>query len=202
LPYKRPGLDDELTIAPEDYGELEGDILGVSKNWRIIATMNVFDKNLLFEMSYALMRRFAFIEVPSPPDEDFKALLEDWSAGDNLSLEVAKSLYRLRKVRDLGPALFRDAIEFSRKRADEAPIEKPDLILECFYSFFLPQFEGADEPEGKELYKTIAAEVGQVQRAELRRVLRAVLGVSDFRVAPVAEPEAESTSIADDVDAE
>ncbi len=25
--------------------------------------MNVFDKSLLFEMSFALMRRFAFIEV-------------------------------------------------------------------------------------------------------------------------------------------
>ena len=35
----------------------------------IVATMNVFDKNLLFEMSYALMRRFAFVEVV-PPDED------------------------------------------------------------------------------------------------------------------------------------
>ena len=28
---------------------------------RILATLNVFDKNLLFEMSYALMRRFAFV---------------------------------------------------------------------------------------------------------------------------------------------
>ena len=34
--------------------------------------MNVFDKNLLFEMSYALMRRFAFIEVGTPSEEAYR----------------------------------------------------------------------------------------------------------------------------------
>ena len=42
------------------------DVLEIPQSWRIIATMNVFDKTLLFEMSFALMRRFAFVEVPSP----------------------------------------------------------------------------------------------------------------------------------------
>ena len=37
--------------------------------------MNVFDKSLLFEMSFALMRRFAFIEVPSPSHEMFVELI-------------------------------------------------------------------------------------------------------------------------------
>ena len=37
--------------------------------------MNVFDKNLLFEMSYALMRRFAFIEVGTPSEEAYRRLL-------------------------------------------------------------------------------------------------------------------------------
>ena len=43
----------------------------------IIATMNVFDKALLFEMSFALMRRFAFVEVAVPDHDDFHQLLLD-----------------------------------------------------------------------------------------------------------------------------
>ena len=35
----------------------------IPKAWRRIATMNVFDKSPLSEMSYALMRRFAPIKV-------------------------------------------------------------------------------------------------------------------------------------------
>jgi hypothetical protein len=41
----------------------------------------VFDKTLLFEMSYALMRRFAFIEVSSPDDPIFEELIEGWAGG-------------------------------------------------------------------------------------------------------------------------
>ena len=51
-------------------------MIRVPANWRIIATMNVFDKNLLFDMSYALMRRFAFIEVGTPCDEAYEKLLQ------------------------------------------------------------------------------------------------------------------------------
>ena len=38
----------------------------IGKNWRIIATMNTYDKNSLFMMSFAFMRRFAQIHIPVP----------------------------------------------------------------------------------------------------------------------------------------
>src|SRR5437763_3680691 len=62
LPFKRKGQTNPISIVPagEDPPE-KTDMIRVPANWRIIATMNVFDKNLLFDMSYALMRRFAFI---------------------------------------------------------------------------------------------------------------------------------------------
>jgi MoxR-like ATPase len=41
----------------------------VPKRFRVIGTMNTYDKNFLFRMSYALTRRFALIEV-APPDND------------------------------------------------------------------------------------------------------------------------------------
>src|SRR3954449_12513818 len=76
LPFKRAGQPKPLSIVP--YGVEppdETEPIRVPPRWRIIATMNVFDKNLLFEMSYALMRRFAFIEVMSPSEDVFERLL-------------------------------------------------------------------------------------------------------------------------------
>lgn len=43
--------------TPEDYNYI------IHPNWRVIGTMNVYDKSSLFNLSFALMRRFAFIEI-------------------------------------------------------------------------------------------------------------------------------------------
>src|SRR5512142_587099 len=77
LPFKRAGQSKPLSIVPHGVAPpFDTDVIRVPPRWRIIATMNVFDKNLLFEMSYALMRRFAFVEVTSPGPDVFDRLLE------------------------------------------------------------------------------------------------------------------------------
>ena len=53
----------------------EGDVL-VPANFRIITTMNTFDKNYLYTMSYGLSRRFAHIDVPVPPRDQEKKILD------------------------------------------------------------------------------------------------------------------------------
>src|SRR5262245_60947703 len=98
LPFKRAGQPKPLSIVP--YGvepPPETDPIRVPPRWRIVATMNVFDKNLLFEMSYALMRRFAFIEVMSPSEDVFERLL----TGPG---EIVRRLLPLRTFRGLGPS--------------------------------------------------------------------------------------------------
>src|SRR6478609_1440517 len=77
LPFKRKGQPNPISLVPSGVEPPEKtDVIRVPANWRIIATMNVFDKNLLFDMSYALMRRFAFIEVGTPSDSAYEQLLE------------------------------------------------------------------------------------------------------------------------------
>src|SRR5690606_28301259 len=77
LPFKRKGQPHPISIVPSGVEAPEKtDVIRVPANWRIIATMNVFDKNLLFDMSYALMRRFAFIEVGAPSDAAYEKLLQ------------------------------------------------------------------------------------------------------------------------------
>src|SRR5215208_1692959 len=64
LPFKRGGRIQPISLVPPGVDAPDDtDAIRLPATWRILATMNVFDKNLLFEMSYALMRRFAFVEV-------------------------------------------------------------------------------------------------------------------------------------------
>jgi len=47
--------------------------LWVPKRFRIIGTMNTFDRNFLFRFSYALTRRFALIPIDVPANDDEEA---------------------------------------------------------------------------------------------------------------------------------
>src|SRR3954452_24127221 len=77
LPFHRKGQTKPISLVPSGEEPPEKtDMIRVPSNWRILATMNVFDKNLLFDMSYALMRRFAFVEVTSPSEDVFEQLLD------------------------------------------------------------------------------------------------------------------------------
>jgi len=67
LPFE---IDDESVevIPQENYGgtDPKPHEYVVPDQWRLIATMNSYDKTSLYEMSYAFMRRLAFIEVQIP----------------------------------------------------------------------------------------------------------------------------------------
>ncbi len=170
LPFKRAGRTLPLAIVPFGVeAPLECDVIRVPPRWRILATMNVFDKNLLFEMSYALMRRFAFVEVSSPSDETFDKLLDGPGA-------IVKRLLPLRAYRDLGPAVYLDAARFAARRAQDGPTESR-LVYEIFYTFFLPQFEGMDDTRASALYRMMAAMLAPDEQAEAPRTILEVLGV-------------------------
>jgi hypothetical protein len=70
-------------------------------NWRIIGTMNVFDRSLLFAMSFAFMRRFAFVDVGLPDPDTYHDLCLRW---------IAKELRIRPGEGDLGgrPAFWQD----------------------------------------------------------------------------------------------
>jgi energy-coupling factor transporter ATP-binding protein EcfA2 len=171
LPFKRSGRTQPISIVPYGVDPPEDtDMIRVPPRWRIIATMNVFDKNLLFDMSYALMRRFAFVEVSSPSDDVFDRLL------DRPGGEIVRRLLPLRQFRDLGPACFLDAAKYADRRAiDGASASR--LLYEVFYGFFLPQFEGMDENRAAHLYKVVSAALEPPEQAEARRTIAEVLGV-------------------------
>jgi MoxR-like ATPase len=179
LPYTRPGLPVPLTLVPRGAAppSEEADVLAIPDGWRVIGTMNVFDKSLLFEMSFALMRRFAFIEVPAPVDAVFYELIDGWAEGDTGAADIAKSLLALREVKDIGPAAYRDIARYAAQRAAMDDVDNGTLAFECFYSYLLPQFEGIDDEAGEKLFKLVGELVGSAHRKRLRKTLNGVLGL-------------------------
>ena len=170
LPFKRSGRSDPVALVPSGVEAPPGtDVIRVPASWRIIATMNVFDKNLLFEMSYALMRRFAFVEVTSPSETVFRDLL----VGHH---DVATDLLLLRQFRDLGPAVYLDAARYADRRSRD-DVTRSRLLYETFYSYFLPQLEGADDYEATAMYRTLAPLLDDAEQTEARRTIADVLGV-------------------------
>jgi hypothetical protein len=181
LPYSRPGqLGKPLVLVPEgtESPVPNADVLEIHQQWRIIATMNVFDKTLLFEMSFALMRRFAFIEVASPRQAVFEALIDRETAGEQRPAKLTVELLALRKLKDLGPAVFIDCSKFLRQRIALQDDDDGQLYFETFYSYLLPQFEGIDAAVGESLWSVLGKLMGSPSRRErLRNVLNEVLGL-------------------------
>lgn len=169
LPYRRSGQVVPVSIVPHGVEAPDDtDPIRVPSSWRIIATMNAVDKNLLFDMSYALMRRFAFIEVGAPPESAYRQLL----AGGG---ELLTELLALRRLKDLGPAIYVDARRYVERRMKD-DVEPSRLLYEVFYGFFLPQFEGMDEYQAVELFNEISPRMDESEQRETRRVIEELIG--------------------------
>ena len=170
LPFKRRGNSHAISLVPPGVDVPPGtDPIRVPATWRIVATMNVFDKNLLFEMSFALMRRFAFIEVVPPDEQAYRDLL----VGPG---EIVSRLLGLRDLKELGPAVFIDAARYAAQRASTASSESR-LLYGVFYAYLLPQFEGIDDERAAELYERVAEIFAEDELVEARRTIEQVLGV-------------------------
>ena len=171
LPFKRAGEPRRLSIVPPgEEPPAETSPIRLPSSWRIIATINAFDKNLLFDMSYALMRRFAFIEVGTPSDEVYQTLLPGPGG------ELIQHLLPLRRFCDLGPAVFLDAARYAERRLTD-DITRSRVLYEAFYAYLLPQFEGVDDSRAWDLYRTVIEHLDTPERAEVQRTLGQVLGV-------------------------
>ncbi len=170
LPYKRVGQSKPLSIVPQGTeAPADTDVLRVPASWRIIATMNNLDKNLLFDMSYALMRRFTFIELGCPPREVYEKLLTG-------PAKIVTSLLPLKDIKDLGPAIYIDAGKYTTRRAKDG-ITKSRALYEVLYAYFFPQFEGMSDEEATAVYRVIEPILDPPEIAEARRAISAVLGV-------------------------
>jgi energy-coupling factor transporter ATP-binding protein EcfA2 len=147
LPHRRWHRPQRMSIVPDGAEVPPGtDAIPVLPSWRIIATMNEGDHNL-FEFSYALMRRFAFVEIDTPDDADLEVLL-----GDDVAL--LGPLVRLKELRGLGPAVFIEAVDYARRRSTD-DVSRSRLLYEVAFGYFLPQFRNQDEEIVQEMHRIV-----------------------------------------------
>jgi MoxR-like ATPase len=124
----------------------------VSENWRIIATLNDRDQDLLFDMSEALMRRFAVIEIDPPSPERWKELLE--SRASTTLPELDEALFSLSQLlrEKIGPAIMIDCGAYMAKRVTVAeegssPTPAPEILREAINCFIGPHIKNLVEPD-------------------------------------------------------
>jgi 5-methylcytosine-specific restriction enzyme B len=178
LPYKRGGEEIEILPANEVDREPSTHEYVMPTSWRILATMNSYDKTSLYELSYAFMRRFAFIHVDAPeiPEESDRQVELLRSYVDRWELETSEDALRIvggvwRATnstvdgRKIGPAIVRDML--AHVIGSDARIETASTQAVTNYVF--PQLEGV--PKREQI-------VTEIDETRLKRLGRDVLGIS------------------------
>lgn len=119
----------------------------IPRSWRMIATMNTTDKASLYRMSFAFMRRFAFISVPVPDPDDLtedSTLVADFadSWGIDVDSEVlsdARLLWRsIQRHKPLGPAIIKDILKQAETQSKKGAIDLTYPVR----MYVIPQLDG------------------------------------------------------------
>ena len=156
LPY-RVKIEEEASvqyvILPESKPSPEKHEFAPGPAWRLLATINSIDKAALYQMSYALSRRFCwvYVDVPSDTTGFIAAYLrkEDpaWVVPKNATCPLAEFWSKINTVRALGPAPIIDTIKAVQAMADGAEFFEPtegmqDALLDAIDMMLLPMLDG------------------------------------------------------------
>lgn len=155
--------------------------------FRLLATMNTWDKTSLFRLSYAVQRRFAIVHVDAPDDDEYARLLEQRAGGgdaepyigggdlqpplDPAALAALKILFHssgLLAYRPVGPAIALDMIRYMQCRG-----EAGDGFAEAVAMVLLPQLEGVEPHVAAKVHALLSAVLGGWASPESLAALRA-----------------------------
>ena len=144
----------QYVILPESKPSAEEHEFAPGPAWRLLATINSIDKAALYQMSYALSRRFCwvYVDVPSDTTAFIKASLRkedpDWVVLENASCPLAEFWSKINTVRPLGPAPIIDTIKAVNAMVDGAEFfavpteEMKEALLDAIDMMLLPMLDG------------------------------------------------------------
>lgn len=206
LPYERDeAIAVESLDADADDKTLEDivsstDTFPVTPAWRLLATMNTYDKASLYELSYAFMRRFAFIHVGIPEleeegelrtslllpngDENFasawteqlpdlEAPLEKWGE------ELTEIWHRVNEERAIGPAIVHDMVRYIANYDGRAPPE--EAFTSALTTHVYPQLEGLRQEKQRKIIEGLCSGDVPVNPDRLWYQANDFLGLPDTR---------------------
>jgi hypothetical protein len=157
LPYRNSFTGNRISIVSGN-GLSTDEIYYKNDDWRLIATMNEFDKTSLFDMSYAFMRRFAVIRVGVPSNYD--SLIANWASAAGVQAPFIDCLKRIATatekatMREIGPAMFKGLIAYLSSRLT-FDTNYAQHFAEGLTMYFLPQFQGLDDSEVSQLWEFV-----------------------------------------------
>jgi MoxR-like ATPase len=166
LPYQMHGRSVRILPPGQQPSPHAYDYI-IHPSWRIIGTMNVYDKASLFAMSLAFMRRFAFIDVRNPHPLAYQRLLHDFfteAVKEEQKDEVMQALVKifnageagnhLMQWRALGPAIAKDVVRYLHSRASAGGLTLEHLT-EALLLHIAPQLEGLDQEQILRIYNQL-----------------------------------------------
>jgi MoxR-like ATPase len=181
----------QYIILPEHKESPAAHEFAPGPSWRLIATINSIDKASLYQMSYALSRRFGWIYVDAPKDTKgfIQTYLEKMMKREARTVETPPPLAAIwdavNAVRTIGPAPIIDAmrsIDVLSPDADLLATPEGDLrvaYLDAFDLYFLPLLDGVLRHEAEQIAARVAAALGLAEDStEAQGLKRRVLSVA------------------------
>jgi len=144
LPYLVPteGGAVNVRIVPERIAASAPGTIILRHSWRLIATMNTLDRDVLFDISHALVRRFGYLHVPVPPSNDHLKLLQAKFPESGVLSDRFRALVSNTYL-PLGPAITLDAAEYvSAQLRKDASLSPATAFAEAVELFIRPQLQG------------------------------------------------------------
>lgn len=172
LPY-RLNADDvdspQYVILPTQKIPTDPHEFAPGVHWRLIATINSIDKAALYQMSYALSRRFGWIFVDAPKDTKgfIETYLEKQAGGKVGMMEgnppLAQMWDAVNEVRTIGAAPILDSLSALQQIAPGSDLlagpkgELRAAYLDVFDLFMLPLLDGIMRHEAEKLAEKVIA---------------------------------------------
>lgn len=192
LPYFFDAGDEDsprLVILPDHKASKLKHEFSPTQNWRLLATINSIDKASLYQLSYALTRRFAWIFVDVPPD--LKGFVQEFCTMKGIveSVDLAapvplsKIWAAVNAVRPMGAAPFIDIVGYCRASLEgfdffsEASPELRQIYLSSFYVFVMPMLDGIAHEEAKKVAESVAGAIG-LEGGEVTTLERRLLTIA------------------------
>ncbi len=175
----------QILDASQDHAEVAPSRFYIPDGWRMLATMNTLDKTSLYEMSYAFMRRWAFVPVGIPDlpecedgdDSELESLVAEyvavWAANGGVPeadhhYETVGRIWRaVNEQRAIGPAIVEDIYE----HVAAAPSTETADYVSPIIMYVFPQLEGLRRNELEQLIRALDAIVND-ETGELWTVAR------------------------------
>ena len=192
LPY-RMNIEEpdslQYVILPESKPSAEDHEFAPGPAWRIIATINSIDKAALYQMSYALSRRFGWVYVDVPLDttgfvSDYLRR-EDaaWVEPLDAACPLAAFWSAVNEVRALGPAPIIDTIKAVQAMEDQADFfavpssGMREALLDAIDMVLLPMLDGIAVQDAEVLANSASAAFG-LDELQQQRITKRMASVA------------------------